>query len=129
MSQGFIGNTKSKIYHRLSCFNVPQSEARRIVFETRADAVTAGYKPCGMCRSDKGGNQEMAKINEATVDVVEQETNLTITLTTRHALWRDSNTGSGTAGYLPAGTYDVIETANGFSRIDGGWVHRVPEIV
>lgn len=128
MAACFIGNIKSKTYHRPACFNLPQAQYKT-QFNSRADAETAGYKPCGMCRSNKGqGGENMIKTHTAAAEVAEQTTKQTITLAFRCALWRDSSTGGGMSGYIPAGTYPVAEVRDGFARIDGrGWVHCIPE--
>jgi len=44
----YIGNAKSKVYHTLSCPNLP-SEKNRIDFATKENAINSGYKPCGNC--------------------------------------------------------------------------------
>lgn len=122
MANGFIGTISSKTYHRPSCFNISKAASNQIKFNNRTEAIAAGYKPCGMCKSDKGGNDNMAKTNNK-----ETGTN-TIILLNRTALWRDCNTGGGWTGErLDAGEYKYDAIKNGFTRIPGkGWVHCEP---
>ena len=47
-AEGFIGNRKSKVFHRPSCPNLP-AERNRIPFDSREDAIDAGFKACGNC--------------------------------------------------------------------------------
>ena len=47
-AEGFIGNRKSKVFHRPSCPNLP-AERNRIPFDSRDDALDAGFKACGNC--------------------------------------------------------------------------------
>jgi len=44
----YIGNIKSKVFHRLTCSSLPD-EKNRVYLNTREEAITAGYKPCGNC--------------------------------------------------------------------------------
>ena len=44
----FIGNVNSHIFHSPDCRNLP-AEKNRTVFDTYAEAVEAGYTPCGSC--------------------------------------------------------------------------------
>ena len=46
---GYIGNVNSHVFHRPDCANLPL-EKNRILFESRSDAVEAGYTPCGGCK-------------------------------------------------------------------------------
>ncbi len=45
----YIGNTRSQKFHRPACGSLP-AEQNRILFEERAEAVAAGYAPCGQCK-------------------------------------------------------------------------------
>lgn len=45
----YIGNLNTKKFHRPSCSGLPKEE-NRVIFETREDAVNAGYDECGNCR-------------------------------------------------------------------------------
>lgn len=44
----FIGNSKSKTYHRADCSFLPK-ESNRVYFTTAAEAEQNGYQPCGHC--------------------------------------------------------------------------------
>ncbi len=44
----YIGNVKSKKFHLPTCSSLP-GEANRTYFDSYADAVDAGYSPCGNC--------------------------------------------------------------------------------
>lgn len=44
-----IGNVESRVFHKPSCSSVPAAD-NRIYFITRAQAVYAGYTPCGKCK-------------------------------------------------------------------------------
>ena len=44
----YIGNKNSKKFHRDDCDGLP-GEANRVYFETRDQAVSAGYSPCPSC--------------------------------------------------------------------------------
>lgn len=44
----YIGNINSLKFHRETCSNLP-AEHNRVYFESRSDAVAAGYSPCGLC--------------------------------------------------------------------------------
>lgn len=46
----YIGNIKSKVFHKESCTSLP-AEYNRIYFSTRDEAVTADYKPCSRCKA------------------------------------------------------------------------------
>ena len=48
VSEGYIGNANSKVFHMSSCPNLP-SQNNRINFSNRTDATDSGYKPCGNC--------------------------------------------------------------------------------
>ena len=45
----YIGNAKSKKFHRLTCPALPD-EKNRVAIDTRDDAIAAGYSPCGICK-------------------------------------------------------------------------------
>ncbi len=45
----YIGNKNSKKLHRPDCYTLP-AEKNRIEFTSRADAINAGYSPCGNCQ-------------------------------------------------------------------------------
>lgn len=45
----YIGNAASKKFHRPDCSGLP-SEDKRVRFDTRAEAVSAGYDACGICK-------------------------------------------------------------------------------
>ncbi|MCL1803725.1 MAG: MBL fold metallo-hydrolase [Eubacteriaceae bacterium] len=44
----FIGNSRSKVLHTPQCSSLP-SEANRMEFKLRRDAIESGYKPCSVC--------------------------------------------------------------------------------
>ena len=44
----FIGNSKSKTYHRADCSFLPK-ESNRVYLATAAEAEQNGYQPCGHC--------------------------------------------------------------------------------
>jgi competence protein ComEC len=45
----YIGNKNSLVFHLSTCTSLP-SEANRVYFDTREDAIEAGYRPCGNCK-------------------------------------------------------------------------------
>jgi len=45
----YIGNSRSKKYHRPSCSGLP-AEQNRLIFATREFAASEGYEPCGSCK-------------------------------------------------------------------------------
>lgn len=45
----YIGNANSKKFHRPDCSGLPD-EKNRVRFDTRPEAVAAGYSPCGICK-------------------------------------------------------------------------------
>jgi competence protein ComEC len=45
----FIGNKNSKTFHLASCKSLP-AEQNRVYFNSRQDAIDAGYTPCGTCK-------------------------------------------------------------------------------
>lgn len=48
VTDGYIGNTNSKKFHRSDCANLP-AEKNRVYFNSRQEAVDAIYQPCGNC--------------------------------------------------------------------------------
>lgn len=48
ISDEYIGNKNSHKFHRSSCSYLPDYD-NQIVFESRSDAISAGYSPCGRC--------------------------------------------------------------------------------
>lgn len=49
-SEGYVGNLNSKKFHHSTCrYVVAMKEVNRFGFQTREEAVQAGYKPCGYC--------------------------------------------------------------------------------
>ena len=44
----YIGNKKSKIFHRPDCGSLPV-EKNQVIFDSRDLAVEDGYSPCGRC--------------------------------------------------------------------------------
>ncbi|HQC37713.1 MAG TPA: Ada metal-binding domain-containing protein, partial [Thermotogota bacterium] len=44
-----VGNKNSKVFHLPSCTGLPE-EANRVYFNTREEAIAAGYRPCGGCQ-------------------------------------------------------------------------------
>lgn len=44
----YIGNKKSKVFHRPSCDHLPSSK-NSVYFSSRSYAVSKGYKPCSHC--------------------------------------------------------------------------------
>lgn len=47
-SDGYIGNASTKKFHVPSCSYLPDS-SNRTYFDTRDEALGAGYSPCGHC--------------------------------------------------------------------------------
>lgn len=45
----YIGNTNTKKFHRPDCSGLPKEE-HRVRFDTRPEAVSAGYTPCRICK-------------------------------------------------------------------------------
>ncbi|MCL2134341.1 MAG: MBL fold metallo-hydrolase [Candidatus Bathyarchaeota archaeon] len=45
----YIGNKNSKIFHLPTCHSLP-IETNRIYFNSRQEAIDAGYTPCGTCK-------------------------------------------------------------------------------
>lgn len=44
----YIGNKNSKVFHTDVCTGLP-SEKNRVIFNSKKDAESSGYKPCGNC--------------------------------------------------------------------------------
>jgi len=44
----YIGNLRTKVFHRPSCANLP-SDKNRVTFSTRDEAIRKGYRPCRNC--------------------------------------------------------------------------------
>jgi len=45
----FIGNVRSRVFHRQTCRYLPTAN-NRTYFDTRSRAIDAGYRPCRKCR-------------------------------------------------------------------------------
>lgn len=45
----YVGNVKSKVFHRLRCHHADCKSCTKY-FETRDEALEAGYRPGGCCR-------------------------------------------------------------------------------
>ena len=51
LASSYLGNTQSMKFHYYDCRTIKAPEqAHFIEFESREDAIAAGYKPCGVCR-------------------------------------------------------------------------------
>ena len=48
VSTQYIGNKNSKKFHKSSCSYLPD-KSNQIIFDSRSDAIDAGYSPCGRC--------------------------------------------------------------------------------
>lgn len=48
VSSEYVGNKKSRKFHRSSCPYLPDAD-NRIIFKSRDAAISAGYDPCGHC--------------------------------------------------------------------------------
>ena len=46
--EGYIGNKNSHKFHLPTCSSLP-AEKNQVLFDTREEAVEAGYTPCGNC--------------------------------------------------------------------------------
>jgi hypothetical protein len=47
----FIGNENSKIFHYPSCRLVGElKSSNKVVFQSYSEAISQGYKPCGVCK-------------------------------------------------------------------------------
>ena len=44
----YIGNKNSKKFHSIDCASLP-AERNRVYFDSREDAISEGYSPCGSC--------------------------------------------------------------------------------
>ena len=49
VTDGYIGNARSKKFHKPTCSSLP-AEHNRVYFNNRSDAVNAGYDSCGLCK-------------------------------------------------------------------------------
>ena len=47
-SQGYIGNSSSKVLHLPTCSGLP-AEKNQVLFDDYAEAISAGYRPCSRC--------------------------------------------------------------------------------
>ena len=48
---GYIGNANRHVFHHPDCPSVTKmKDKNKVFFETREEAVEAGYKPCGQCK-------------------------------------------------------------------------------
>lgn len=45
----YIGNVRSYVFHRQTCHHLPTAK-NRTYFDTRAQAIDAGYRPCRKCK-------------------------------------------------------------------------------
>ena len=45
---GYIGNANSKKFHRPTCGSLPEPQ-NQVTFQTRQQALDAGYSPCARC--------------------------------------------------------------------------------
>ncbi|MCL2359519.1 MAG: MBL fold metallo-hydrolase [Nitrososphaerota archaeon] len=48
-TEGYIGNKNTLVFHLPSCSSLP-SQQNRVYFDTRQEAIDAGYRPCGNCK-------------------------------------------------------------------------------
>ena len=48
-AETYIGNKNSKKFHTEECSSLP-AESNRVYFETREEAISLGYGPCGSCK-------------------------------------------------------------------------------
>lgn len=47
----YMGNSRQKIFHQLNCKFAKKALAKnRVYFESREEAVNAGYRPCRTCK-------------------------------------------------------------------------------
>lgn len=44
----YIGNKNTKVFHRPCCGHLPD-KSNQVIFDTRKEAVDAGYRPCYFC--------------------------------------------------------------------------------
>ncbi len=48
---GYIGNKRSRIFHRTNCrYAIQIAENNRVYFKSREEALNAGYRPCKVCK-------------------------------------------------------------------------------
>ena len=45
---GYIGNKKSYVFHLPTCLSLPATQ-NQVIFDTREEAIEAGYRPCRNC--------------------------------------------------------------------------------
>lgn len=45
----YVGNANTHVYHLPTCHVLPQAE-NRVYFDSAAQAVSQGYRPCGICK-------------------------------------------------------------------------------
>jgi len=46
-----MGNTNSRIFHKTTCDSASRTkESNRLYFETREEAIEAGFTPCQRCK-------------------------------------------------------------------------------
>jgi hypothetical protein len=45
----YIGNVRSHVFHRQICRHLPTAK-NRTYFDTRSQAIDAGYRPCRKCK-------------------------------------------------------------------------------
>jgi micrococcal nuclease len=51
VAAALVGNKDSKVFHRPECkIGAKMNAGNKVSFSTRAEAVKAGYKPCGVCK-------------------------------------------------------------------------------
>lgn len=51
LASAYVGNAKSKKFHYADCsFVAKMNSANRVDFNTRDEAVNAGYVPCKRCK-------------------------------------------------------------------------------
>ncbi|MCE7700122.1 MAG: hypothetical protein K8E24_015280, partial [Methanobacterium paludis] len=49
-SGAYIGNSNTKVFHHASCRYVSKMNSEnKVSFNTRQDAINAGYRPCKVC--------------------------------------------------------------------------------
>jgi hypothetical protein len=47
----FVGNSATHFFHRATCPNALEMKtSHRVAFETRSEAIKAGYRACGLCK-------------------------------------------------------------------------------
>ena len=62
-AETYRGNTKSRVFHAPSCrhYDCPNCTAR---FASPAEAIENGYRPCGICRPGRGGDDSQSQKSE-----------------------------------------------------------------